>query len=395
MKILYVVQSYFPATVYGGPIFSIHYAAQALARRKIDISVSTTNADRPGRLNVPVKQWVEFEPHYRVKYYHDTILDRFSWGFARGIRRDIADCDVVHLQDVFSTYALITLYEAARQKKPLVISPRGVFSRWAMGAKRSVFKQFWIKRLMAPRLRAHQAIAWHATSDQEAIDTKVYFPVAQPDVIANGIDHSAFQRVAALSRADWVKRFVSKPVGDDVAIFISMGRVHPVKGLDIGLEALAQLSAKGRKFTYVVAGRDEGATDALKSQADALGIADQVCFVGEILGDEKIQFLKGADLFLFPSRSENFGLACLEALAAGLPVIASKDTPWASLENRGAGRWVENNPSAVAEAIADLPLESLVEMRPAARALAADFGFEAVADRFKALYEQVSLQGAA
>jgi glycosyltransferase involved in cell wall biosynthesis len=76
-------------------------------------------------------------------------------------------------------------------------------------------------------------------------------------------------------------------------------------------------------------------------------------------------------------------------------VIASKDTPWASLENRGAGRWVENNPSAIAEAIADMPLEGLVEMRPAARALAADFGFEAVADRFKALYEQVSLQGAA
>ena len=392
MKILNVIQSYYPATVYGGPIFSVHFAAQALARSGHELSASTTNANRPDRLDVPINQPVKFEPRYHVRYYHDTILDRFSWGFTRNIARDIASCDVVHLQDVFSTYALITVFHAMRQKKPLVISPRGVFSSWALSAKRSAAKQFWIKWLFAPLVRRHPALLWHATSEQEAKDTTAIFPESQPIVVVNGVDLAAYDLVEIPDRTEWTQRFLGRQINADVQILLTMGRIHQVKGLDIALEALALLRKQGRKFVFVIAGRDEGASIDLIAQAKKLGIDDCVSFAGEVLGDDKIRFLKGADLFLFSSRSENFGLACLEALAAGVPVIASKDTPWASLENHGAGRWVDNNAVAIAKAINSLSTANMPAMRRAAQALAGEFGFENVARQFSSSYEKLLTQ---
>ena len=81
IKVLQVVQSYYPAIVYGGPIFSIHYTCQALARRGIEIQVATTNANGNSKLDVDVGKLVVFEPNYSVRYYDDTIISRFSLDF--------------------------------------------------------------------------------------------------------------------------------------------------------------------------------------------------------------------------------------------------------------------------------------------------------------------------
>jgi len=85
-------------------------------------------------------------------------------------------------------------------------------------------------------------------------------------------------------------------------------------------------------------------------------------FLGPIDEDKKGAVFESADLFVLPSFSENFGIVVAEALAYGLPVVASRRTPWASLPERGCGWWVEPKVEALAVA-----LSQAIDLTPADR----------------------------
>ena len=370
MQVRIVVPTYYPASVYGGPTFSIHNTAQALARQGVDVRVSTTDANRPHRLAVPTDKPVPFDDNYEVRYYRENITDRLSLPFMKAIGDDLAGADIIHLQDVFSSYALQTLWINRSLDKPIIVSPRGVFSAWALAAGMAPVKKFWIERLFKPLVRGNRALSWHATSVQEAQDIRSTFPGAEVFTAPNGVELAEFQRVAPLPRDQWLVRFAPALGGDrpGLILLISMGRIHPVKGFDIAVESLAQLITQGKDCVLIIAGKDDGAKAALKTKAAALGLADRLHFAGEVLDQSKVEFLSGGDYFLFPSHSENFGLACLEAMAAGTPVIASRETPWEEVEAAGAGVWADNNPSAITAGVNTLLTKAHAELRANARA---------------------------
>ena len=392
MNILQVVPSYYPAAVYGGPIFSIHYTAAALAEAGVDVAVATTNANGATKLNVPTDRDVVFAPRYRVRYYDDTIIGRFSWAFTRHVGHDIARADVVHLQDVFSTHAAWTLMQAARYKKPVLISPRGVFTSWSLANRRAWLKRFWIAAFTRPFVGDTRRVRWHATSEEERKDILRLFPGAFVYVVPNGLDCGAFDAVAVPSRKDWFARFFPNAgvVPQEATIFVGLGRLHVKKAFDIAIRTLHLLDEQYPKAILAIAGGDDGERGRLETLAQELCLADRVCLVGTLDGNDKIAFLKGADLLLFPSHSENFGMVALEALAAGLPVIASRNTPWREIEVAGAGAWVKNTPEDFAAAVQRLLDGNRVEMREMAQSLARRYDISVIASRFKEIYEEMA-----
>jgi len=106
----------------------------------------------------------------------------------------------------------------------------------------------------------------------------------------------------------------------DRPVIGAMGRLHSIKGFDLLLEAVVELRAAGQPFELRIAGEgpERGALEALARQ---LRLEDHVRFCG--WADDPLTFLNGVDLFVVPSRQESFGLVVIEALAAGVPVIAS------------------------------------------------------------------------
>jgi glycosyltransferase involved in cell wall biosynthesis len=150
-----------------------------------------------------------------------------------------------------------------------------------------------------------------------------------------------------------------------------LGRLHPLKGLELLIEAWGEvggthtgwleacptgeddrLKACPTGWELVIAGPDEqGTRTRLEAQARALGLAN-VTFPGPLYGEEKAKALAEADLFVLPSRTENFGIAVAEALGAGLPVITTKGTPWSEIAG-SCGWWVDVNADAIAKALAD------------------------------------------
>jgi glycosyltransferase involved in cell wall biosynthesis len=122
------------------------------------------------------------------------------------------------------------------------------------------------------------------------------------------------------------------------ALFLS--RIAPNKGLLILLKAWAAIRPKD--WRLVVAGSSEGGhQEECQRAVKQYKLEDSITFVGSAFQDKKWGQYFGADLFILPTLSENFGIAVAEALACGIPVITTKGAPWEELENYKCGWWIE------------------------------------------------------
>ncbi|MBY0426803.1 MAG: hypothetical protein K2Q22_14300 [Cytophagales bacterium] len=149
MKINIIISSFYPAVVYGGPIFSSLNTAKELAKLGHHIFVSTTNANRPGKLPLDTTKAIDFAERIQVRYYNDTILDRFSVPFFLHIKSDIQRSEVLHIHYIFSTTTIIGLYWAMKLGKPTFLSPRGSLAEWILGHGIPM-KKFWIDNFIRP-----------------------------------------------------------------------------------------------------------------------------------------------------------------------------------------------------------------------------------------------------
>jgi glycosyltransferase involved in cell wall biosynthesis len=115
--------------------------------------------------------------------------------------------------------------------------------------------------------------------------------------------------------------------------------VHPKKGVDHLLRAWRNVQEQYGDWELHIVGPDEdGYGHRMQSLSQQLG-AERVHFAGPLYGDEKAEMYRTAELFVLPTKSENFGNVVAEALAQGVPVIVSKEAPWEALALHGCGWW--------------------------------------------------------
>jgi glycosyltransferase involved in cell wall biosynthesis len=127
-------------------------------------------------------------------------------------------------------------------------------------------------------------------------------------------------------------------------VLMTLGRLVSVeryKGFDEALEVLPELAAQLPNVAYMVVG--DGTDRArLEEKARALGVADRVVFTGNVQESEKADHYRLADVYVMPSQGEGFGFVLLEAMACGIPVIASKvDGGREAVRDGALGRMVE------------------------------------------------------
>jgi glycosyltransferase involved in cell wall biosynthesis len=140
---------------------------------------------------------------------------------------------------------------------------------------------------------------------------RIFVPEQELVRLPNGIDTRPFARVPTVrTRAEYPLRLVY------------IGRLDRDKGLYEALQGLRLACELGVDARLIVAGRgpEEG---RLRRYAQALGIAARAAFIGPVFGDEKVKILATADLMILPSYAEGLPYALLEAMAAGIPVIAT------------------------------------------------------------------------
>lgn len=386
MRINLIIGSFYPALIYGGPTFSTFYASRELAKLDIEVFVSTTNINGDKKLDIEPNKFIKLDEHFFVKYYGwSSKKTAFSIPLILNIWKEIRNSDLIHIQSVFSFPTPVSLFYARLFNKPVLLSPRGSLGGWCLkGGSR--YKFLWLKLLIEPHANR---IFWHACSEQEKCEIKALYPTANVFVIPNGINIMEFEKHNKLSKEEFIKKYTDTNV-DCKQIIISMGRLHKVKGFDVLIDAFHIASKSFPSAILLIAGQDEGEKRNLLHQVRYLGLENRVFLVGQLNGQDKVDFLSNADIFVLSSHSENFGIACAEAMAAGIPVIASRNTPWSELEVYNCGKWVGNSKEEISIAIASMLQADYKEMGKKAKKYITDkFEWKNIAILFKKAYESI------
>ncbi len=200
-----------------------------------------------------------------------------------------------------------------------------------------------IERWIADYMAQCQHIIAPSPSIKQMIET-TYGIREGLTVIPTGIDTQPY--VSADGRA-----FRQKLGWGDDTILISVGRMAEEKNWPTLLEAAQMLFSRRQRVRLVLLG-DGPARQDLEKLADELGITNRVTFTGNVPFDDVPQYLKAADLFCFASVTETQGLVTLEAMAAGLPVVAVDATGTSdAVDHEVDGLLTPNDSAALAAAI--------------------------------------------
>ncbi len=264
--------------------------------------------------------------------------------------------DVLHQHGIWMANSRVTNRWRATFRRPTVVAPHGTLEAYAL--RRST----WKKRLATWAYEGENlesASCLHATSTAEAISFRRYGLTNPIAIIPNGIPEGWTNNVGDSDR--FLHRFSISPAR---RLLLFLSRLHPIKGLPLLFEAMAQLRQQLRDWLLVIAGPDEGGyVSTLQSLASRLNIEDQIRFVGALFDLDKRDAFAAAELFVLPTHSENFGIVIAEALGAGVPVLTTRGAPWEEVKAYQCGWWVDTNAAAIRDALRDALQCSVKELR--------------------------------
>jgi glycosyltransferase involved in cell wall biosynthesis len=235
--------------------------------------------------------------------------------------------DIVHFHGLWQPLHSRISRLCRQRRISYVVSPHGMLEPWAWRHK---WWKKWPYFHLAEKRHLSGASALLATGEMEADQLRRFFPAQRIEVLPLGLTGAA--------KPDYenARETLGWPENEQVLLFLS--RIHEKKGLDLLLQALAALKNRLPVCRLVIIGGGEaGYVAQLKAfcerHSDQL---PRIEWMGEIWGEDRWNYLKGADLFCLPTHSENFGLAVLEALQVGTQVLTTETTPWGGwLRDRG------------------------------------------------------------
>jgi glycosyltransferase involved in cell wall biosynthesis len=232
------------------------------------------------------------------------------------------------------------------------------------------------------------AAAIHLTAARERELVSDIAPHVRRVVIPNPVEWQDYQELP--DPRPFVGKFLG---GGSPSIVMFLGRISHVKGLHVLIAAFARIAPTHPDAILVIVGPDdEGLSRRLRALADSLGILSRTKFVGYLGGQEKLAALASATVWVLPSATENFGVAVVEALAAGIPVIISPGVNISDdLAEAGACVECDAEPVALAGAISSLlhnPARR-AQLATAGREAARRFSPESVALQMEDLYRSI------
>jgi glycosyltransferase involved in cell wall biosynthesis len=393
MRILKVVQSYFPFQDRGGPVVKVRALAHGLAARGHQITVLTADLGVEGATNDTAG--LKFERHpwgwraeeHGVQTIYLTSLARYRAltlnphviGFCRA---SISQFDLVHLYGLYDLLGPAASYFCRRRGVPYVIEPMGMY--------RPIDRSFRLKRLWHAGLgdaswsHAARIIATSEMEAQELLEEGV----SDKKVVLryNGIDlgSSSMNRSKGSFRKKW-------GILPEEPMVVFLGRLIPRKGADVLIDAFAQACAERGRLIIAGPEGEPGYRAALEKRARDAGVESKVIFTGALYDQDKSALLMDADIFALPSRYENFANSAAEAIAFGVPVIITDFCGIRSLVNGRAGLVVAPEKMELAKAINSLISDAGLygKLKAGCAEVTAQLGWDRLTEQMEGYYTQV------
>jgi glycosyltransferase involved in cell wall biosynthesis len=312
------------------------------------VTVFTTDSGVVRRLPIPVNQPLEVGG-VKVYYFKTDISLRyyFSCSLAKACRDGIKDFDIVHITSFWCYPGVPAVNGALLYNVPYLLSVHGTLRKSALQDK---FLKKYVYFNLVEKRHIRKAAALHYTTSMER-DLDAFHHFTSPSfIVPNGTDLKEVQK--SISRQEARKRLALNFDGPVIAF---LGRLSPVKALDLLIKAISSLSFADQDLRVLLAGPDEGAAASLQNLVTEVGLQARVRFLGEIGPQERMVLFAASDLLTLVSTHENFGYAAVEAMLAGLPVLVT-ETVGISREvaEDGAGLVVPLEVAAIAKGLKDM-----------------------------------------
>lgn len=391
MRILKVVQAYYPFQEKGGPVFKVSALARGLAGRGHQVTVLTADLGlrKHNELRVEVERcdwgWRSQRDGIEVIYlsafghYRALTLNPRVIGFCRA---SLERFELVHFYGLYDLLGPAVSYFCRRNGTPYVIEPMGMYRpidrsfRLKAVWHRTVGGTFW--------RNASQIIATSEMEQQELLDDGV--PPGKVVIRYNGVEEQSYASLPPRGsfRTKW-----GIPQQEQIVLFL--GRLIPRKGADVLIEAFARVSPECGRLVIAGPEGEPGYRAYLEKRARECGIEGRVLFTGPLYDDEKKCVLTDADLFVLPSRYENFANAAAEALACGIPVIVTRSCGISSLVNDKAGLVIGLGTEALAEGLQKLVQDKILYARfkEGCRRVADELSWERLTEQMEGYYTGV------
>jgi len=314
-----------------------------LVAHKQKVSVFTTTANGPEEL-MAIKNLLQESDGVFLWRFNRWTGDHshFSPTLLLHFWRNCRDFDIIHIHSWWNLVAVFTLGICRLRGIRPVVSLRGMLSPYTLRSRlKRLFHQLLGKKMLA-------GAVLHVTSLREQKDVAVAMHGANIFCLPNLVKLPAYTPKENLTKEPVLRRPLQ---------LLFLGRIHPVKHLELLFNALSNLSIP---YRFTIAGAGEPNYEAgLRELAQRLGITEHINWAGWVEGAEKTELLASADVFLLTSHHENFANAALEALALGTPVVLTETIGLANYVcETGFGRVCPPEAQAIASAIADLALNS-------------------------------------
>lgn len=312
-----------------GPSYSVPRLAQAVAAAQDqDVVLATLNRGAGTRDLGAVTHLAFSQKGFPRKLGVSRCMETWlNQSRANGI-------SLIHSHGLWMMPNIYPARAAAREGIPHVIAPRGTLDPAALVYSRRL-KQ--AARFLGQGAALRGAAALHATSEDEARHIRGQ-GLRQPIILSpNGID---------------MPRTPRPPRGHRRTL-LYLGRLHEKKGLDMLLAAWTGLEKAHPDWDLRIIGKGSGTFEAGLAEDVARRGLTRVALDGAIYGDSKLGAFQAADLFVLPTRGENFGMVVAEALAAGTPVVTTTGAPWEGLTAHRAGWRCAPEATAIEAALAE------------------------------------------
>jgi len=337
IRVLHVIRSIDPST--GGPAFAVAQMVKVLSARGVSVDVATTAL--PGKYNSDLSKMRPVIQDGACHYYFPKQAGE-TWSLSlplwHWLKRNIRNYDLVHIIGVFTFPAFMAAHEAKKANIPYIIKPAGTLDTYSLTQKawrKKIYYHAFLKGVL------DCASAIHTTSQSEC------------DQLVSLVKEDACVVIPLSVMLPEIIPAEQKDGNGLRLLFLS--RIHPKKGLPVLLEALSILRHRGIPATLTIAGDGPGEyVSEMKRLVNTYALHDLVKFAGFVNDEAKVRLLGEADLFVLPSYQENFGIAVVEAMSAGLPVIVSDQLALADeIVESGAGVAVPvDMPEVLADEIA-------------------------------------------
>ena len=248
------------------------------------------------------------------------------------ISAHVRRADIVHVHTLWSPLNIAARLACRKHDKPYVLMPHGMLDPYSLSLK-ALKKSVYLKFFEGPNIAGADRMIY-TTSEEERLATLAALRLPRGTIVPLGA------RASANATSGLRRRFLEQyPQAEGKRRLLFLGRVHHKKGLDRILNSLQRVSRTIPDVLLIIAGTGDPKYQAhIRQAVRALSLDDHVMFTGHLDGERKWSCFAASELFLLPSRQENFAITVAEAMQMGVPVIITdKVNTWPYVEEAGAG----------------------------------------------------------